>query len=218
MYIIIVGTSNVAKHLIKLLEVEDHEVVLIEKDPAITKQITYETDIVTVTGDPTDVETLKKAGFDHADIIVALTDNDELNLVVGLIAKEYGIKKVAVMLRKINYKNEVFDKLKIDYVIQPDHAAAGFIAQLIAEKGILDMSFFSMGDAEIIEFKIKKDTKHVGLHIPQFRGLLPEDTNIIGYYKNKVFKVYKDTDALEEGQKILIVSKRENIKRIKDLF
>lgn len=218
MYIIIVGTSNVARHLIKLLEAEDHEVILIEKDPAITKQITYETDIVTVTGDPTDVETLKKAGFDHADIIVALTDNDELNLVVGLIAKEYGIKKVAVMLRKINYKNEVFDKLKIDYVIQPDHAAAGFIAQLIAEKGILDMSFFSMGDAEIIEFKIKKDTKHVGLHIPQFRSLLPEDSNIIGYYKNKVFKVYKDTDALEEGQKILIVSKRENIKKVKALF
>ena len=94
MYIIIVGTSNVAKHLIKLLDAEDHEVVLIEKDPVITKQMTYDTDIVTITGDPTDVGILKKAGFDHADIIVALTDNDELNLVVGLIAKEYGIKKV----------------------------------------------------------------------------------------------------------------------------
>lgn len=218
MYIIIVGTSNVAKHLIKLLDAEDHEVVLIEKDPVITKQMTYDTDIVTITGDPTDVGILKKAGFDHADIIVALTDNDELNLVVGLIAKEYGIKKVAVMLRKINYKNDVFDKLKIDYVIQPDYAAAGFIAQLIAEKGILDMSFFSMGDAEIVEFKIKKDTKHVGLHIPQFRKLLPDGSNIIGYYKNKVFNVYKDTDTLQEGQKIIIVSKREKIKKVKALF
>ena len=122
------------------------------------------------------------------------------------------------MLRKINYKNFVFDKLKIYYVIQPDYAAAGFIAQLIAEKGILDMSFFSMGDAEIVEFKIKKDTKHVGLHIPQFRKLLPDGSNIIGYYKNKVFNVYKDTDTLQEGQKIIIVSKREKIKKVKALF
>lgn len=218
MYIIIVGTSNVSKHLITLLSSEDHEVVVIEKDAAIAKTLAYDTDVVTITGDATDIGVLKKAGFDHADILVALTDNDELNLVVGLIAKESGIRKVAVMLRKINYKTEVFDKLKIDYVIQPDYAAAGFVAQLIAEKGILDMSFFSMGDAEIIEFKIKKDTKHTGLHIPQFKKLLPEESNIIGYYKDKVFNVYKDTDILKEGQKILIVSKREKIKAIKELF
>lgn len=218
MYIIIVGTSNVSKHLITLLSSEDHEVVVIEKDAAIAKTLAYDTDVVTITGDATDIGVLKKAGFDHADILVALTDNDELNLVVGLIAKESGIRKVAVMLRKINYKTEVFDKLKIDYVIQPDYAAAGFVAQLIAEKGILDMSFFSMGDAEIIEFKIKKDTKHIGLHIPQFKKLLPEESNIIGYYKDKVFNVYKDTDILKEGQKILIVAKRDKIKIIKELF
>src|SRR5574344_1652046 len=106
MYIIIVGTSNVSKHLITLLSSEDHEVVVIEKDAAIAKTLAYDTDVLTITGDATDIEVLKKAGFYHADILVALTDNDELNLVVGLIAKESGIRKVAVMLRKINYKTE----------------------------------------------------------------------------------------------------------------
>lgn len=218
MYIIIVGASNVAKHLIKLLDAEDHEVIVIEKDPSITKQMTYDTDVVTITGDATDLDILKKAGSDHADILVALTESDEANMVVGLVAKEYGIKRVAVMLRKITYKKEVFDKLKIDYVIQPDYAAAGFVAQLIAEKHILDLSFFSMGDAEIMELKIKKDTKHVGLHIPQFKKLLPVDSNIIGYYKDKIFKIYKDTDTLADGQIILIVAKREKIKQVKALF
>jgi len=218
MYIIIVGTSNVSRHLMKLLDSEDHEVVVIEKDQNISKQLAYETETVTVTGDATDLEVLRKAGFDHADILVALTDNDETNLVVGLVAKEYGIKTVAVMLRKINYQKDVFDKLGVDFVIQPDFAAAGYIAQLITEKDILDLSFFSMGDAEIIELQIKKESKHVGLHTPQFKKLLPKDSNVIGYFKSGKFNVYKDEDILEAGQKILIVSKKENIKDIKKLI
>ncbi|MFA7708807.1 MAG: TrkA family potassium uptake protein [archaeon] len=218
MYIIIVGTSNVSKHLIKLLDAEDHEVIVIEKDAAIAKTLAYDTDVVVITGDPSDINVLKKAGFDHADILVSLTENDEANLIVGLVAKEYGIKTVAVMLRKINYQKEVFDKLGIDYVIQPDFAAAGYMAQLITEKDILDLSFFSMGDAEIIELTIKHDSKHIGLHISKLRELLPIDSNIIGNFKSGSFYVYKDTDILEEGQKILIVSKKEKIQEIKTLI
>ncbi|MFH0905763.1 MAG: TrkA family potassium uptake protein [archaeon] len=217
MYIIIVGSSNVAKHLIHLLDQEDHEVVVIEKDQALAKTLTDETDAVTIIGDPLDITTLKKAGFDHADILAAITDNDESNLVVGLVAKEYGVKTVAVMLRKVNYQKEVFDKLGIDFVIQPDYAAAGYMLQLMTEKDILDLSFFSKGDADIIELVINKNSKYVGLHISKFKELLPSETNIIGYYKETSFNVYKDTDHLEEGQRILIVSKKEKIPLIKKL-
>ncbi len=218
MYIIVIGTSTVAKHLINLLDAEDHEVVVIEKDPVVAKSLSYETEVITITGDPTDITVLKKAGFDHADILVALTESDEANIVVCLVAKEYGIKTVAVMLRKINYQKEAFDKLGIDYVIQPDYAAAGYIAQLVTEKDILDLSFFSMGDAEIIELLIKKGGKRTGLHVSKLKELLPTDSNIIGYFKDNSFNVYKDNDVLEENQKILIVAKKEKILEIKKLI
>lgn len=218
MYVIIVGRSAVSRHLISLLDAEDHEVVVIEKDPALSKAIAYDYDVITVNGDATNLNTLKKAGIDHADVFLALTDDDESNLIMALIAKQAGVKTVAVILRKISYQKDVFDKLGIDYVIQPDYAAAGYIAQLITDKDILDLSFFSMGDAGIVESVLKKDSKHIGLHISKFKTLLPEDTNIIGYFKSGDFNVYKDTDTLEEGQKILIVAKKEKIKEVKKLI
>ena len=218
MYVIIVGRSAVARHLISLLDAEENEVVVIEKDSAISKAIAYDFDVITVNGDATNQNTLKKAGIDHADVFLALTDDDESNLIMALIAKQAGVKTVAVILRKISYQKEVFDKLGIDYVIQPDYAAAGYIAQLITDKDILDLSFFSMGDAGIVENVIKKESKHIGLHISKFKTLLPDESNIIGYFKNGDFNIYKDVDVLEEGQKILIVAKKEKIKEVKKLI
>ena len=218
MYVIIVGRSAVARHLISLLDAEENEVVVIEKDPAITKALAYDFDVITVNGDATNQNTLKKAGIDHADVFLALTDDDESNLIMALIAKQAGVKTVAVILRKISYQKEVFDKLGIDYVIQPDYAAAGYITQLITDKDILDLSFFSMGDAGIVENVIKKESKHIGLHISKFKTLLPDESNIIGYFKNGDFNIYKDVDVLEEGQKILIVAKKEKIKEVKKLI
>lgn len=218
MYVIIVGRSAVARHLISLLDAEENEVVVIEKDSAISKAIAYDYDVITVNGDATNPNTLKKAGIDHADVFLALTDDDESNLIMALIAKQAGVKTVAVILRKISYQKEVFDKLGIDYVIQPDYAAAGYITQLITDKDILDLSFFSMGDAGIVENVIKKESKHIGLHISKFKTLLPDESNIIGYFKNGDFNVYKDVDVLEEGQKILIVAKKEKIKEVKKLI
>jgi len=218
MYVIIVGRSAVARHLISLLDAEENEVVVIEKDPAISKALAYDFDVITVNGDATNQNTLKKAGIDHADVFLALTDDDESNLIMALIAKQAGVKTVAVILRKISYQKDVFDKLSIDYVIQPDYAAAGYIAQLITDKDILDLSFFSMGDAGIVENVIKKESKHIGLHISKFKTLLPDESNIIGYFKNGDFNVYKDVDVLEEGQKILIVAKKEKIKEVKKLI
>ena len=218
MYVIIVGRSAVARLLISLLDAEENEVVVIEKDSAISKAIAYDFDVITVNGDATNQNTLKKAGIDHADVFLALTDDDESNLIMALIAKQAGVKTVAVILRKISYQKEVFDKLGIDYVIQPDYAAAGYITQLITDKDILDLSFFSMGDAGIVENVIKKESKHIGLHISKFKTLLPDESNIIGYFKNGDFNIYKDVDVLEEGQKILIVAKKEKIKEVKKLI
>jgi len=218
MYVIIVGRSAVARHLISLLDAVENEVVVIEKDQAISKALAYDFDVITVNGDATNQNTLKKAGIDHADVFLALTDDDESNLIMALIAKQAGVKTVAVILRKISYQKEVFDKLGIDYVIQPDYAAAGYITQLITDKDILDLSFFSMGDAGIVENVIKKESKHIGLHISKFKTLLPDESNIIGYFKNGDFNIYKDVDVLEEGQKILIVAKKEKIKEVKKLI
>ncbi len=218
MYIILVGAGGIGLALAEILNAEDHDVVVIDKDPIRAKKMSQEKEVVTINGDATDIAVLQKAGISQADLFISLTDSDEINLVVGLIAKEYGVKTVAISLIKTNYKKEVLEKLGIDMVIHPNIAAAGYIAQMISSKDILDLSFFSVGDAELIEQVIKKNTKYHGLHIFKFKELLPPHSTVIGYFKNSKFYVYNSEDRIEEDQKMLLIAKKEEIKNVKKLF
>jgi Trk K+ transport system NAD-binding subunit len=103
-------------------------------------------------------------------------------------------------------------------VIHPNIAAAGYIAQMISSKDILDLSFFSVGDAELIEQVITKKTKYHGLHIFKFKELLPPNSTVIGYFKNAKFYVYNQDDRIEEDQKMLLIAKKDEINNLKKLF
>ena len=107
MYIILVGAGGIGLALAEILNAEDHDVVVIDKDPIRAKKMSQEKEVVTINGDATDIAVLQKAGISQADLFISLTDSDEINLVVGLIAKEYGVKTVAISLIKTNYKKEV---------------------------------------------------------------------------------------------------------------
>jgi trk system potassium uptake protein TrkA len=107
MYIILVGAGGIGLALAELLNAENHDVVVIDKDPIRAKKMSLEKEVVTINGDATDIAVLQKAGISQADLFISLTDSDEINLVVGLIAKEYGVKTVAISLIKTNYKKEV---------------------------------------------------------------------------------------------------------------
>ena len=216
MYIIVAGAGNLGSYLIRLLNQENHDVVVIEKNEEIAKKISDELDVVTIIGDATEPEILKKSGISQADIIVCLTSLDETNIVVGIIAKDIGVKTVAIALSKIHYQKEVLDKLGIDLVIHPEAAAAGYIAQLITEPDILDLSFFSRGDAEIVEYIISVKSKYRDKQFEIFKRDLPKDTSIVGFFRDSKFNTSKKV-IFKEGDRILIVSKKEQISKIRKL-
>jgi trk system potassium uptake protein len=216
MYIIVAGAGNLGSFLIRLLDQENHDVVVIEKDEETAKKISDELDVVTIIGDATEPEILKKAGISQADIIVCLTSLDETNIVVGILSKGIGVKTVVISLSKIHYQKAVLDKLGIDLVIHPEAAAAGYIAQLITEPDILDLSFFSKGDAQIIEYTINKKSKYISKKLDVLKKDLPKEANIVGFFNNSKFNIKTDT-TLQEGDRVLIVSKKEFVSKIKKL-
>lgn len=217
MYIIVVGAGNLGYYLTQILVSENQDVVVIEKDLNRSTKIMNDLDVVTITGDATEPSVLQKAGIDHADTLICLTDVDETNLVVGLIAKEFKVKTVAASLSKIHYQGNVLKKLGIDVIIHPEAAAAGYIAQLITQPDILDLSFFSKGDAEIIEITISKKSKYINGTIANLNKALPKDSHIIGLYKKDDFMIPKDKTKVEYGDKILVISKKTKIQSVKKI-
>jgi len=125
MYIIIIGAGGLGYYLAELLLEEEHDAVVVDKDPACCERISQKLDIVATQGDGTETSVLEKVGVKEADAVVALTGQDETNMVISLLAKELGAKQVAARISKVEYDETVLKKLGIDIVIHPEAAAAG---------------------------------------------------------------------------------------------
>ncbi|PIN85024.1 MAG: hypothetical protein COV47_04255, partial [Candidatus Diapherotrites archaeon CG11_big_fil_rev_8_21_14_0_20_37_9] len=127
-YIIIVGAGSLGYYLAQILLEEDHDVVIIDKDEKRCEQIASELDLVVTKGDGTETKILEQAGIKEADAVIALTSQDETNMVISLLAKELGAKNVATRIGRVEYDEKVLKKLGIDIVIHPEAAAAGYIS------------------------------------------------------------------------------------------
>jgi trk system potassium uptake protein TrkA len=206
MYIVIVGAGKIGYSLAKLLLEEEHDVIMIEKDSVKTQKIVDELDIVCINDDATKEGVLDSANVHEADAVIVLTGFDEINLIVGMLAKEKGAKKVAIKLSKTNYDQKILIKMGIDLAIHPEAAAANYIEQVIAKPSIVDLVFLSHGNAEIEEILVKKDSEYLGKTIKQ---LNTENHRIIAMFEGEKLIFPKETSTLKENSRILVIIKKE---------
>ncbi len=214
MYIIIIGGTTLGKYLAKTLTGENHDIIIIDSNKIVCEQIANELEIVTNTGDATEAKVLENAGIKECDAIVSLTKHDETNMVISLMAKDLGAKLVAAKLGKLDYNDRVLKRMGIDIVIHPEAAAAGYIAELITKPDVLDLAFISRGTAEILEIIVKKEMKITGKKITDIS--MPEDSAIVALFDKEKIIVPKDETIVKEGQKILILTKRESASKVRE--
>lgn len=217
MYIIVVGCGNLGYYVAELLIAENHDVVVVEKDSLRSQKVSNDLDIVSITGNGTEPSVLEKAGIDHADILISLTETDETNLIIGLMAKELGVKTVAVSLSKVHYHGPIIKKLGIDVVIHPEAAAASYITQLITQPDVLDLTFYSKGDAEIVEISLDDDSKYIGKDVKFFNEKIPGETRTIGLYRGGKFMFTEDSMLLEKKDKLLVISMKGKVSQLRKM-
>jgi len=204
MYCIVVGGGEIGHYLASSLLEDEHEVVLVEKNSEVAQRISDELDIVSIIDDATKASTLEEAGVRGADSVIVLTGSDEVNLVVGMLAKELGAKKVAIKLLKVNYNKDFLDKLGIDIVFHPEAAAASYLEEMLTRPEIIDLAFLNKGDAEIIEISITKDTNLVN---KQIKDVPQNDRSIIAVFDLKgELIIPKPTTILKENYKVLLLA------------
>jgi trk system potassium uptake protein TrkA len=210
MYYVIVGGNKLAQFLTKILLEEDHKVVVIEKDEALAKKIAEDLDVVVIIDDPTNPKTLLDADVDGADYVVVLTDSDDTNLVTALLAKEHGAKKVAVRLSKIYYNDDNISKLGVDLILHPESMMASYAAEMLTKPTLIDLAFFTKGDAEILEYSAK-DKNLVNKQIKDIK--LPANATIFALYdlKGKLI-IPKPNTVIKNGYKVLILAETESAK------
>ncbi len=162
MYIIVVGGGKVGYHLAKALLAEGHEVLVIEKDRSRIDFICNELGSICLLGDGCEASVLSDAGTGRADMLIAVTGDDEDNLVACQVAK-HKFKVPRTIARSSNPKNEVlFRKLGIDVTISSTNVIMEYIQQEVPTHLLTHLLTIRDRGIELVDVKIPADSKSVG--------------------------------------------------------
>ncbi len=173
MYIIVVGGGRLGYYLTKALLDEGHEILIIEKEAAICEAINSELGSVCLHGDGCETTTLAEAGTGRADMIVAVTGDDEDNLVACQVAK-YKFKVPRTIARVRNPKNETtFKKLGVDVAVSTTSIILEHIEHEVPSHPLMHLLAIEDKGLEVVEIKIPPNSTTVGKQIRQL-SLPPE--------------------------------------------
>ena len=161
MHIIVVGAGEVGSYVADRLSREGHDVAVVERDPGRLRSIEEQLDVLTVGGSGTHPQTLERAGVDKAGLVVAVTSNDEVNMVTSLLAKQAGVERTVVRLEATELRGSEASELRAaigaDLVIDPDEETAQEIIELLEYPGATDVAI--MGGGEVIVIGARLDPK-----------------------------------------------------------
>ena len=168
MEIIIVGCGKVGSTLAAQLYSEGHNVTVIDQDAAKVKAIANKLDIMGVIGNGASRTTQKEAGVDHTDLLIAVTGNDELNLLSCLVAKKSANCRTIARLKNPEYNVDApyfKNELGLAMVINPELAAAKEIARILNFPSAIKIETFAKGRVELLKFKLPEDSMLVGMSV-----------------------------------------------------
>ena len=151
---IIVGAGRIGYNLAKSMA-EDHDITIIEKDKIACEKASDTLDCYVIQGTGTNTQILNEADIKKADFFVAVTGNDEVNLLSSVYAKDHGVKKIVSRLNNTEHE-DIFKKLKIK-TVNPEKSATRFIARTIIRPSVQTLATLEEGDAEIIELIVKNN-------------------------------------------------------------
>ncbi|MCI8304286.1 MAG: Trk system potassium transporter TrkA [Lawsonibacter sp.] len=165
MNIIIVGSGKVGFTLAEQLVQEEHDVTIVDSNEEALRRAGDQLDIMTVRGNGVSAATLREASADSADLLVAATNSDEVNMVCSLTAKSLGTKYTIARIRNQEYTNSVAElrrDLKIDMVINPENTTAVEISRLLRFPSAANIETFCRGLVELMGFRLQEGDFMVG--------------------------------------------------------
>ena len=155
--IIIVGCGKVGRALVEQLSKEGHYITIIDKNPEKIQSLTNLYDIMGIVGNCASYSVQMEAGIEDADLIISVTDSDELNLLCCTVAKQVGDCSAIARVRTPDYSKEVSylrDKLGLAMIINPELEAAKEAARILYLPTALEINSFAHGQAELIKIKV----------------------------------------------------------------
>tara|TARA_Y100000590_G_scaffold467322_1_gene645818 strand:+ start:988 stop:2361 length:1374 start_codon:yes stop_codon:yes gene_type:complete len=213
MNIIICGAGRVGFTIAKLLTEQNHSVTVIDQSSDDIQKLNDSLDVKAIVGKATYPSILEKADAANADMIIAVTTNDEINMLICQIAYTvFSIPKKIARIRSQDYLNPKFSKvyskenLPIDVIISPEIEIAKSIERKLEAPGSIDNVPFAENRIRLIEILVNENCPIAGIKLIDLTKKFPKlNSNILGVIRNENFHILKKNDMMKVGDKAYAV-------------
>lgn len=220
MNIVICGAGHVGRHAAEVLVASNHRVTVIDLDANALRVIQDTLDAGTLQGSCSEPRALIDAGAERADLVVAATNRDEVNLLSASLAKGLGAKRsVARVHHRAFFENNIFDyatHLGIDRLICPEFVTAEAIARTLSNPGAIAIESFARGRVEIQEFPVPADSPVLGKPLSALR--LPPRTRLVGISRDRFVFLPRADSVIEPGDIVILLSDKEHFDEALSMF
>ncbi|MBP6440937.1 MAG: Trk system potassium transporter TrkA [Caldilineaceae bacterium] len=210
MHIVIVGAGDVGFQLGKRLSRDNHDITLIERDPAKVRRAAEQLDALVLEGTGDSYQLLKQAGVHRADVVAAVTDNDDANLMACRISKAAGVSVTIARVRNPEFSEPGFilsaSELGADHIIHPEREAANAIVRLVQESSATHVIDLENGRIELIGLIIEADSPLINVPLAELgKRYGHPPLQIVALDRNHETIIPKGTDRLLAGDHVFVI-------------
>ena len=218
MNIVIVGAGEVGTHIASQLVAEQKDVVIIEKDPESAARASSMLDCLVITGEGSNVDVLKQAGASKADIFIAATSIDEVNMISCFVAGSTFDTPVKIArVRNVDYMRKGLLKnaaIGIDYLVNPEIEAAFDIVQTVLHGATSGIFAFQGTNAQLRDFLVKEDSVFNGVLVKDIRSIIDQKFIIAGVLRQEQLYIPHGDFQIITGDHIYIAALGKSFNKI----
>ncbi len=222
MNIIIAGDGEVGLHLAHALSNNNHNITIVDPHEDLLKMVESNTDLMTITGDSTSLEVLKRAHVKNADLVISVLHEEQINLMTAILAKKLGARQVIARvntMETLSPKNQlIYTELGIDALISPEDIAAHEIISLLKQTAATEVFDFSEGKLSMILIKLEesapvvyKTLNEIALNYEQL------DFRAVAIHRERETFIPKGDDMFLPNDLVYVITKPEAITQLLSL-
>lgn len=223
MNILIIGAGEVGFHLTRHLSAERHNITVLEADPEKARRAEEHLDAMVVLGSGASFRSLKEARIESAEILAALTNNDEVNLLACQFAKKLGISHTIARVRNLEYISDGFPlshaDLGVGRLIHPEKETADAIVRLIRQSSATDVVEFAGGSIVLLGIRLEGSSPLLGPPLREIwdkRGDL--SARIVAIVRKTRTLIPRGEDHLSAGDQVFVICERDSVRRVVTLM
>jgi len=221
-YVVIVGVGEVGRHVVRALELEKHNVVVIDNQREALDWVEEHHDVSTLQGYGAAQDILQRAQAGSADLVVAVTDHDEVNLIAALAAKQMGAKRVVARVQGSEWSGNhqdqgvAYNLLGVDVVFNPRVLLAQEIVRIAQSHGALEVVDLANHAIEVVQMELPEGSRQTGKRLAKLH--LPRGVLVGAVVRDGQLFIPGGADALQPHDRVYLVGSPTKMVEAEDLF